>query len=469
MLDELELAIRRYEQIAPNAGNKMTQSQADQLSDWLSGQVGGITASLLTKPGFRQRARWPIERLTGEINCPEREAVLAVDRSLERCARELCSIAQTDVISTELLHIGPYQNEVEEGDASALDSVPEGSSLPPTPLGFRGVEFVAGRPWRDLASAWDYFRPTSQYNLSEPDDLQHAVFLPAVHRLLRAPGDFITRCMEIRIKIWRNLLHRFFIRCHTARQNANVDLGKRWSHLNDIRSQLDDRINELHHLSRPKREFQVRDSCIALLQIHAGFHRDTDLSWLGPVSEMVKGVFDIPDRITRYKQWDVPERAVAALRDVADIVRHQRPEDLIEEMKGTKRLVLIEEQRQGFLDRVPIESGDLDVNWHGRDSLLWELLWTLADRARARRSVDCDCLSNPKSREAQSPPSAQAVKDRRSNLKKLIIPDLNELIVDAGPGTYRLQLDPDDVCLLGWFEEERLGVLPRETPRHCSL
>ena len=39
---------------------------------------------------------------------------------------------------------------------------------------------------------------------------------------------------------------------------------------------------------------------------------------------------------------------------------------------------------------------------------------------------------------------------------------LNDLIVDAGPSTYRLELKPDDICLLGWFAEEQLVVLPRD-------
>lgn len=96
---------------------------------------------------------------------------------------------------------------------------------------------------------------------------------------------------------------------------------------------------------------------------------------------------------------------------------------------------------------------------------MWELLWTLADRALIRRKVDCDLLSNPKlncsntSDRKRKPPSVQAVKDRRSDLKKLIVPELNELIVDTGAGTYKLNLDASDICLLGWFNEEKLGIL----------
>jgi hypothetical protein len=271
--------------------------------------------------------------------------------------------------------------------------------------------------------------------------------------------------MEIRVDHWREMLNRFFNRCHTAQQRTNADLSSLWSELNNIRSELNLRVDELRRLSLLGQEARVRDSCVALLQIHAGFHPNTDLSWLGEIASMAAGVAGLPDRVTHRREWDVPERVAAALTDIVDIVRRQPPGELIEEMKATKSLVLVEEQRQGFLDGEPIETHHQSVFWHGRDDLMWELLWTLADRAIVRRSVDCHCLSNRKAQIAQEPPSVQAVKDRRSDLKKLIIPELNKLIVDAGRGTYRLELDPDDVCLLGWFNEERLDVLSPLPPR----
>ena len=225
MLDQLQMAIRRYEQIAPSPGCDMTLSQADQLADWLERQVSGITASLLTRPSFRRRVQWPIERLTGEIDCPEREAVIAVASSLLRFAAALQSLAKTDAISQQLLRLGPHGEEVRMGDPRALDGTDGTTALPPRPLGLQGIEFIASRPWRDLASSWDYFHPTSQLNLTESDDLEWAHFLPYVNRQLRVPGDFITRCMEIRVDHWRGILHRFFIRWRRTCARASPASG----------------------------------------------------------------------------------------------------------------------------------------------------------------------------------------------------------------------------------------------------
>jgi len=458
MLDHLQMALRRYKRIAPDPGKDMSMSQAEQIADWLKRDVSRVTSALLDRPGFRRRVRWPIERLTGEIECEERETLLAVDALLVQYAKAIAALARSDDIYSELLRQVPRRTE-NEADRGSLDGSNE-EELP----GLLAVDFVASRPWLDLSSSRDYFYPTSQLNLVESDGMQWAHFLPYSNRLLKAPGDFVTRCTDIRIEHWLDTLHRFFIRCDTAQKTADVDLGPSSAELDSIRVELYKQINKLRSLPFGA-EAGIRDSCISLLQIHAGFHQDTDLSWLGPTAAMVSGVAGYPHQVSRQFQWDIPEKAAAALIDIADIVRRQPPEEIIEEMKANRRLVLIEEQRQGFFDGRPIEANEPIAIWHGRHELMWELLWTLADRTLIRRSVDCYCLTNRKAQEANEPPSTQAVKDRRSGLKKLIVSELNDLIVDAGRGTYRLNLEPDDVCLLGWFNEDTLNVLPPSAPR----
>jgi hypothetical protein len=467
MLDRLEMAIRRYKQIAPNSESEMTQPQADQLVEWLERQVGEVVSSLLARPGFRFRTRWSIERLSGESDCPERATVLAVDDALVQYAQALISFARTDAISSQLLRLGRYQNDVPEGDSSALDPRFGSELQPPTPLGLRNVEFVASRPWRDLASTRDYFRPVSQFNLTEFefDDAQWIGFLPFWNKQLRVPGDFIVRCMDIRINQWREDLRHFSVRCDTARARTEADLGKQWGQVTGLGSQLDTKIKDLRQLCMLGPEARVRDSCVALLQIHAGFHQNTDLSWLGLVAKMIQNVSDIPYRVFRRREWEIPERAATALIDITDLVRRpQATEDLIEEMKTTKRLVLVEEERTGFLDGKSINKDDF-VNWHGQGNLAWELLWTFADRASIKRTVDRHELSNPNATRSQEPPTVQAIKDRRSKLKKLITPELNALIhTDDAHGSYRLVLEPGEICLLGWSEEERLEVLTPTMP-----
>ena len=69
----------------------------------------------------------------------------------------------------------------------------------------------------------------------------------------------------------------------------------------------------------------------------------------------------------------------------------------------------------------------------------------MAERALLGRNVDAYCLSNTRATKVKVPPSYQAVKDRRADLKKLIVPELYDLIDDAGTGSYKLALDPSDI------------------------
>jgi hypothetical protein len=468
MFDQLEMALRRYKQIAPNPSGDMNLGQADQLSDWLENDVGRIVELLFHRPGFRVRAQWSLTRLTGNIAGPEREAVIAVDKTIVHYAGRLLAFAKEDAIYEQLRQLGPYQNHVEKGDPSALESPHEDSSLPRLPIGLRAVESIANRPWRDLASTRDFFRPTSQLNLTEPDEFSWGMFLSYVDPRLLVPGDYISRCTEIRIKFWLDSLQQLFIRCHTALPNTAGDLKAAWAELSEVRSQFNSSFDALRQLCFQGDEARLRDSCVALLQIYVGFHSNADLSWLGEVAAMARTAGDIPHRVKYRHEWHVPERATAALVDIAEMVRNQPPEDLIEEMKATKRLVLIEEQRTGYFDGIPIELANQDAQWHVLGSNAWELLWTLADRASVGRLVDPDSLSNPKALETQQPPTVQAVKDRRSLLKKRIVRELNDLIVSAGPGSYRLKLERSEICLLGWTSDEYIDVLMPSPPRHSD-
>ncbi|MBI1311625.1 hypothetical protein GC176_10050 [bacterium] len=323
------------------------------------------------------------------------------------------------------------------------------------------MAWLADRPWRHLASPLDYFYPTAAYNLRDADDVQHGRFLPYLHRTLRVPGDFVSRCMQIRIDDWRQDIQRFLVCCDSARKNAGEEQTPEWETIQHSLGQLNEGIRTLrrHCFESPKA--RLRDSCVALVQVYAGYRQQADLNWLGDVSQMVQGVADMRHRVTQQRQWEIPERIAEALHDVAHLLRENQPPDaMIEEMKSRYRLVLVEGLREGYLDGTSIDGDEL-ADWHGRHALLWELLWLLAERATIRQSVDRTRLTNPRARERGERPTAKAVRDRRSDLKKLISEELNALIEDAGPGTYRLSrtLEPGEICLLGWVEHERLEVL----------
>jgi hypothetical protein len=288
----------------------------------LSFDVAEVTATLPTRPGFRRHARWPLVCLTGESDCSERTAVLAVDEGLVRCATALSKIARRPEIWKQLLKLGPYQEEVPEGDPRAVDEQSKQETSAPTPLGLRYVESTMDRPWRDLVSANDYFGPVAQFNYLEDDGFQHGEVMHFLVKGLRVPGDFVSRCMEIRIKHCLSGLQQFWVRCDTARRSAGIELQPERSESSELFSRLIEQYKDLRSTCLEREEARLRDSCIALLQIYIGFREHADVDWLGPVAILAANASGIPDSVANRHEWDVPERAARALIDVEDFIRH---------------------------------------------------------------------------------------------------------------------------------------------------
>ena len=71
MLNQLQMAKRKFETIRPDAGSPKNLFQAEKLAEWLENDVCGITEELVRGKHFQSLARWPIDRLTRENTCEE--------------------------------------------------------------------------------------------------------------------------------------------------------------------------------------------------------------------------------------------------------------------------------------------------------------------------------------------------------------------------------------------------------------
>ena len=96
------------------------------------------------------------------------------------------------------------------------------------------------------------------------------------------------------------------------------------------------------------------------------------------------------------------------------------------------------------------EGALIEADWEDKVRL-WELLWTLA--LHAGNSVDRTMLS--------SSDSDRAIATRKSRLSYMIPPELDALIEDVRPRSYRLDLRTGDIALLQLESDECLvEVLP---------
>jgi hypothetical protein len=224
MLDRLDIALARYEEMLSTPGPRTAATKGRELSVWLDQDVCPVVEELSQCAAFRVEARWPIERLQPGSASVERALVETVADGLVQCAAAVAGLAELPTVRAELLQVQPAQERLSQGNrrrSAGTASGPEGKSAP---QGLATMALIARRPWRDLVVLEDYFGPVSDLNLVDrqsylgPDSsqVQIAEFLPFYNPQLHSLGDFVARTLLIRIEYWQSILQRFWLRCQTA-------------------------------------------------------------------------------------------------------------------------------------------------------------------------------------------------------------------------------------------------------------
>ncbi len=446
MLNSLEAALRRYEQIRPKPQTEPTLTQTEKLALWLEQDVCEVIQTLLDHPEFRQCACWPIERLGGSRICDERRRIDAVDAAIVEGARALAAVAKQPALLRQLRRLGPHNEQL-----SGAEEVPVGS--PPTPMLSNDVahmEAIAERPWVDLASICDYFHPVSELNLKPERNEEGALrprlatFIPFCNPRLQQLGDFVGRTMLARVEFWCDQLQRFYVRCQVAGQSvAEKDPGL-WEAAGSAMTRLREAHESLRALFFGP-EARRRDACVALVQVIAAHRPKTDLSWMGIVAGMVGNAADIPHRVRRRDGSVMTDQIAAALADVAPFCGEPiTPEETATKACRAHRFVLV----SGVGVRLLYWEGKkLPGDWTNKTPR-WEFLWGLAAAALQGCGVDAWI------RKAGRKPTS--LKDHKNRIQGDLPSELYALIRAAGRGTYKLDLPAESICLLQYDEQSRL-------------
>ncbi|MFL5531741.1 MAG: hypothetical protein ACJ8BC_07175 [Gemmatimonadales bacterium] len=432
-MDRLQLAQAWYARVAPRPGEDLDAARSDELERWLAEAVCPVTEDLARNEDFRQLARWPLQHLVAEAATPERQLVDEMDRNLVHLARTLTEVTARP----DLLALWQHRGAQTSGATGERDWEVDREQ----------VERVAGRPWRDLVAWEDYLHPCRGLHAARPGEVQPGeldAFDPLTQPALGQPGDYVSRLLWLRLGYWLVPLRRQLGRClgllgqRDQQATAAVEsLGMSWT-------ALEQRVGALEAICRAGTQARLRDSCAALTQVLAGYGTCPDLDWLGLPAGMVQAQRPLI-RLCCRRPLCLPgalERVAAALVDVRPLYQPAPAEDVVALAVSTRALVLRESPRALYWQGQPVEAP-----WEA-NPLLWELLWTLASRARRGQAVDRFALSNSD--------SERAIVDRRSRLGRLLPRSLDERIRSAGRRSYRLELPPEQVALFCVEEEERV-------------
>ena len=406
---------------------------------------------------FQSLARWPIDRLTRENMCEERALVEATDRSLIDCAAAHRQFAIQPEHLQRLLRLGTSAELLQEDDPRGQDSVATTEQGHPVPLGLAAVEFIATRPWRDLVEKYDYFHVVMELNLKDDPAkaagkrVQLGIFTPYVNPRLQSLGDFVSRAMLIRVEHWMDVLHKFRMRCHNTLTLNHVEGGPLWEVAGKATSTLQQNYESLKALCCDGRQARLRQSCIVLVQIYAGFKPKADLTWLGLPAEYASATQAIPYYARHRRDDSTAEQAALALIEISDMFQKRAdPETILAEAKERYQLVLV----SGLGVQQLYWKGQLsDTKWDVCPAL-WEFLWALCEKAKVGQGVDTCSWGIEE--------ATASLKDRKYRLKGLLPEELHQRIVASGAGTYKLGLAPKEICLLVYSEKEVLQ--PQRAP-----
>jgi hypothetical protein len=396
-MDRITAAARRYQAIvtdklvAMDPAERYSALPVAKIRAWIAEYVLPAIEDLYGRPVFRDHATRPQRTLAAGTQSPERVAIEQTSRALASSAAALGKLTKNRRIASKLRELAPTRAEfqaaqtvsVTENATIWVKGIPRKQELVPYYL--NQLERIASRPWSDLVCVDDYFCPVGGMMLRSPlpTGVTEGAFVASLSAHLFFVGDSITRCMLQRVRSWTSVLNEARQVCYQVVGGTGRRYQKQLRAEQETWEQLREARRRLENLCLTGLDAQMRDSCIAMVQLYAEYHPSPDLSWLG-VSDVAFAHFQgrLRQNIESARDLETIERIAAALASLRLLYRDLPPTiSAIDEAVAGGGLVLIGQTREVFWERQPISK-----EWN-RYSKPWELLWQLAAKARAGSAV----------------------------------------------------------------------------------
>lgn len=442
MPDRLDSALRRFELIRARSDDVGAPLRLGrELSHWAQEEVCAVVEEAVRRPDFRRLARWSLDHLTPNAKTEARQLVEAVDHALVEGAAQLAALTRKPPLSlalTEALQNG------EAPSRRSRDRAPSAPrSTPPTV-----ADFVAGRPWRDLVSIYDYFGYVGELNLADrsawlgPDSQQAqlAEFTPFINPTLKLPGDLIARSLFIRIEYWQSHLQKFMVHCDNLLARRSPRMTKARTALRSALQGISPAVQRLENVCRHAADVRLREATVKLLQMFAAYRPRADFTWLNPGDYAPEQAGIWRYHLEHRADLDIADDVAAALREIAPLFRSELDPDLVIEEK-VRQLPLVVIDGLGRRE-VYWKNSLCDVDWD-RHKRAFTLLRTLVEKGKRGLGVDAaDDLGI-------------SLKDAKGDLTKFLPEPLSSLI-QVRQATYKLNLPADKMYLGSFGQEDRL-------------
>jgi hypothetical protein len=454
-VDLIELAERRYREIVADdmirmvGAERKLQMPVNRILAWLTDYVVPAVEEVYQRPLFRDHATWPQRVLASGSGTAERTAVERVDRALIEEAKALRKLTRNALVARKLEEMAPPTEDPDVAETvttsgnGVAEARSEESGRIVIPFCLARLEQMADRPWTDLVCTDDYFGPFGGMMRKSPlpEGATEGAFVRSLTPHLFYVGDSITRCLTQRIRCWIEFLRESRSAVYAAVDATGRPYEKQTAAEGGAWEEARQGWAELQRICLSGPGAQMREACIALVQVYAEFHLAPELEWLG-VSAVAARRFKghLRHNIESTRDLETLDRIAGALGELKYLYRDLAPEDsAIDAAIATGGLVLIEKTREAYW-----EGEKIDQEWRTFRKP-WEFLWQLASNAKSVSPVnDMDLYGRPK--------PYSTVVNRWSRLKKLLPASLSRHVIPMGEeerAMYRLKYPSNRIHLFG--------------------
>lgn len=459
-----ELAKLRFNQLAHDLALSADEQRSDQWEAWLRDDVVPVVEDLLDNPVFRRRIRELPEQLFKSPSGGQRARINALADALVAEAQALVAAAR----EFDLLEALADPDRAQDRDWIAEQS-PHGVDTRSV------IEKLAERPWFDLVNPADFWTPSMDLHLRQPDAL-----LTRQYRRRRSEwkllGDHVVDLMFERFDFWKERLEHGWHQLQ-ARLGGDQAGFAALERVFMCAIDVEQKYQAVRHDWREGSDARLRDACLALLQTYIAYHNAPQLAWLELDNQslsvngrMVRSFFRHRVEITLaeerndHRLYQVGKRSAslvdaqlvrqvaAAMEDLATLY-HQgvHADDLIAEAKDRFKLLVVVNPRMVFW-----EGKLLELLWDKAEKY-WNLMLYLAVKTEGKLPLHNFKLTGIKKH--------RDLTTRKSHLQEFLSgvgagAELAVLIEKARGGDCLLNLDPAEVKVLDLDADEWLVAVP---------
>ena len=386
-MDSWKLAIRRYQDILPDADISRFDYPRDKLLVWLRNDAVPAAEEYCLRLRFKEYANWPLVALMPGADTPERQLIESLERGITECAKTLSQLTKDELVGKQLEDQNPSRLIISEesvgitaGGTNCLDRKTEKSN----DLEFilSQVEYLAQTSDLSLVNSSDYFAPEQVF--SEDADgkkVQRGELIIAFNHELDPVGNFIVRCLLERIRQWYEIVSKTRAMTMKAIKATGRPYRQLVDQLENEWKQLETDWLECQHLLKSGKQNRLINSAVILTQVYAAFGLKPQLDWLSlPENNLNDGIESIRSRLDIFLDQEITDRIAHALGELKDLYgKDEQRTDAVEEAIATGGLVLITTEGKAYWEK--------RVILNGMKGKLWELLLLLGQNARRHSCV----------------------------------------------------------------------------------